>query len=126
MNDRNMGDMSGRGSNAGESKTYLCDELGAFFEDFTEAFEGRRVAVQERGRDGQQRVIADEQPLQALSYQVDNDSFDVRIVLGSNAGESFAHVVPDVRRIDFESQDNGAASELRLESSNGLTDVRFR
>jgi hypothetical protein len=125
MNDRNTDVGVGQGG-AGGSRSYLCDELGAFFEDFTETFEGRRVAVMQQGQDTQWRVIADEQPLQALSYQVDDDSFDVRVVLGRDAGETFAHVVPDVRRIDFEPQGNGAAEQVRLQSSSGLTDLRFR
>jgi hypothetical protein len=126
MNDRNMNDMGDRQGSAAGRKSYLCDDLGGFFEDFTEAFEGRQVAVEERTPDGQRRVIADQQPLEALSYQVDNDSFDVRIVLGNNSGESFAHVVPDVRRIDYDAEDNGSAEALHIQSVSGLTDLRFR
>ena len=126
MNDRNMDYRSRREGSAGGSKSYLCDDLSGFFEDFTETFEGRQVAVEERTREGQRRVIADQQPLEALSYEVDNDSFAVRIVLGNNSGETFAHVVPDVRRIDYDAEDNGSAEALHIQSANGLTDLRFR
>ncbi len=126
MNERDMADTGARGDMARESRPILRDEVGEFCEDFTEQYRGWLVALVSQDQDQQWRVIADQQPLQALSYQAGDGHFDIRIVLGTNEGERFAHVVPDVQRVDLRIDGSGTADELTLGSAEGVTALRLR
>lgn len=126
MSERDMDDMDARKSVTSENRPILRDEVGEFCETFTQQYRGWLVAVVDQGQDHQWHVVADEQPLQALSYQVGDGHFDIRIVLGSNGSESFAHTVSDVQTIDLRIDGNGTADELTIGSANGITAVRLR
>ncbi len=126
MNQRDRNDMGTRQGMASESRPILRDEVGEFAEAFTQQYQGWLVAVVNQGEDRQWHVVADEQPLQALSYQSGDGHFDIRIVLGTNGGETFAHVVSDVRNLDLRVDGNGTADELTLGSPDGTTALRLR
>lgn len=124
MNER-ASDQGAQPGKLHSNRTVLRDEVGEFCEDLTEHYQGWLVAVLNQGEDGQWHVVADQQPLQAVSYQAGDGRFDIRIVLGKDPGETFAHVVPGVQALDFTTA-GGAPDELSMRAADGLTAVRFR
>ncbi len=122
----NQGDLNARMRGQSGSQRIIRDDIGDFCEGLTQQYRGWLVGVMNQGEDGQWRVVADEQPLQALSYQEDGKYFDIRVVLGSDYGENFAHVIHDVRSIDFREDGSGAPEDMRIGSASGTTSLRFR
>jgi hypothetical protein len=125
MTERNMADMGAQKGQVSEDRTITREEWGQFCKNFTLQHEGWLVTVEEQ--DGnQRRVIAQDQPLQALSYQMDGDRLDVRVVIGRDSSENLAHVVKDAKSIHLQFDEQGAHERLRIRSPQGVTNVRFR
>ncbi len=114
-----------QGLAAGE-KTIAREEWAGFCEIFTQQHEGWLVTVEEQDGNHQKRVIAQDRPLQALSYEGDGDRIDVRVVVGTGSSEDLGHVVSDARSMHLQFDDRGAHEGLRISSPQGVTNVRFR
>lgn len=126
MAERNVVNGETRAGQASGDEVIAREKWGQFFRDFTQQHRGWLVTVEEQGDGNRKRVVVEDQPLQALSYEMDGDRIDVRVVVGNNSGESLAHLVNDARSIHLLLDRQRAHEGLRIRSPQGVTNVRFR